>query len=115
MKITTIFSAGILMLATVPALAAAQAPTKSAMVDSTNKQLQHASKPPKSAVGTQALIAQPNGKVKHNTAAPAITPTAPASASLKAARTAAPTDSATKTAPPVQRAPVTTKKKPPAQ
>lgn len=113
MKITTILGAGILMLAALPALTSAQAPVKPAIVDSANKQLQRSGKPAKSAVGTQALIAQPNGKAKHNTTAPAITPTASTSSSVKAARVVTPTDTAIRTAPPVRRAAVTAKKKPP--
>lgn len=113
MKITTILGAGALMLAAIPGMSTAQAPAKSAIVDSANKHLQRSGKPAKRAVNSQALVAQPNGKAKHTAMPPAITPTASTTSSVKAARVATSADSATKPAPAVQRAPITAKKKPP--
>lgn len=111
MKQSHIMCAAILMFAAAPSFVAAQAPAKSAFVDSANKQLQKNGKPAKSkGMTTQALVSQANGKPARAAEVPAITSSSQSAVPAKLARTATDTS---KVLPPVQRASRKPKTKPP--
>ncbi|MEO7363871.1 MAG: hypothetical protein ABI120_26310 [Gemmatimonadaceae bacterium] len=114
MKTLHILCASVLLLAALPALNSAHAQSKPALVDSANKQLQRGGKPAKAGVTAQSLAPQANGKAKRNVAVPAITQSASMPAVSKSARATAQSDSA-RVFPPVQRAPIKAKIKPPAR
>lgn len=115
MKLTYILCASVLILGA-PAItsAQAQAQSKSALIDSTNKHLQRGGKPAKSGVTAASLAPQASSKAKRSVDVPAITQPAASPAGSKAARTSAATDSP-KVVPPVQRAAHKAKSKPPTQ
>lgn len=121
MRLTYIMGA-LVLLATSTSAADAQA-AKSALVDSANKQLVHNAKPAKSS-GTIASARTSVFSPKSTSASTAKqarvvpVPHLTSQSSTQAAKTArvtSPTDSATKAAPPVQRAPKVGKNKPPAK